>query len=257
MSDSISTVAVTGGTHGNELTGVHLVKHWRLQPDEVKRDSFATELYLANPEAIKEIRRYIDQDLNRQFSLLDLENPELKGYEQQRAKQLNKLLGPKENPRVDLIIDMHTTTSNMGMTLVINSNDPFLVGMAFYVKQKIPHATLFYNPSDRAEDYFLNSVGRLSGFLIEVGPIAQGLLKHEVYSDTRAAVLHALDYIEQRNTGQQINLPKQMTGYEFIKKISLPTNAAGEIAAMVHPDLQDKDYQMIQPGDPLFITLSG
>ncbi len=257
MIDSIKHVAIVGGTHGNELTGVHLLKHWRSHPDEVTRNGFSTELHLANPKANKEVRRYIDQDLNRQFSIHDLKDHELSGYEQCRAKALEVLLGPKENPRVDFIIDLHTTTANMGMSLIFNSNDPLVIGMAFYIKQKMPHATLFYNPSDRLEDNFLISVGRFSGLLIEAGPIAQGLLKYQVYSDTHTAVMHAVDYLEQKNTEQLVTLPKQMVGYKFIKKIPLPENTEGEITAMIHPNVQDKDYHVIKPGDPLFITLSG
>ncbi len=246
-----------GGTHGNELTGVSLVKHWGEHHEEISRGSFSTELHLANPRANKEIRRYIDQDLNRQFALQDLQNPELTGYEQKRAKSLDTLLGPKEDPRIDFVIDMHTTTANMGMSLIINTNDPFVVGMAFYVKQKMPHATLFFEPKDRLEDNFLTSMGRFNGFLIEAGPIAQGLMNYQIYADTHSAVMHSLDYIEQRNTGQAITLPSQMSGYRFIKKVPLPENHKGEIAAMIHPDLQNKDYQEIKPGDPLFITLGG
>lgn len=257
MIDSIKHVAITGGTHGNELTGVYLIKHWLSSPNEVKRDSFSTELHLANPAANKEVRRYIDQDLNRQFNLQDLKNPELKGCEQQRAKSLNEILGLKEDPRVDFIIDMHTTTANMGMSIIFNANDPLIIGMAFYIKQKMPHANLFYEPSDRLQDNFLTSMGRLSGLLIEVGPIAQGLLNHEIYSETHTAVMHALNYIEKTNSGQTIALPKQMTGYQFIEKIPLPENTEGDITAMVHPNLQNKDYHAIKPGDPLFITLSG
>ncbi len=257
MNDSIKYVAITGGTHGNELTGVYLVKHWLSHPEEVKRDSFSTELHLTNPEAIKEVRRYIDQDLNRQFNIQDLKNLELKGCEQQRAKSLDALLGPKEKPRVDFIIDMHTTTANMGVSLIFNSSDPFVIEMAFYIKQKLPHATLFYSSSDRLEDNYLRSMGRFCGLVIEVGPIAQGLLNYQVYSDTHTAVMHALDYLEQRNKGQPLTLPKQMVGYQFIKKIPLPENAEGEIIAMVHPSLQNKDYHAIKPGDPLFITLAG
>ena len=257
MENSIKHVAITGGTHGNELTGVHLVKHWLANTAEVKRNSFSTELHLTNPEANKKVKRYIDQDLNRQFSIQDLNNPELSGHEHKCAKSLNALLGPKENPRVDFIIDMHTTTANMGLSLIFNSDDPLVVGMAFYLKQKLPHAMLFYDPRDRLEDNLLISMGRLNGFLIEVGPIAQGLLNYKVYTETRLAVMHALDYLEQRNTGQPLILPQQMTGYRFHKKIPLPENTEGELTAMVHPDLQDKDYHAINPGDPLFITLAG
>lgn len=257
MTDSIKQVAITGGTHGNELTGVHLVKHWSKCPEEVNRGSFETELHITNPEANAEVRRYIDQDLNRQFSEKDLNNPDLNGCEQKRAKVLNELLGPKEDPRVDFVIDLHTTTANMGMSLIFNTDDPLVVGMAFYIKQKMPEATLFFNPSDRMKDNFLTSIGRLNGFLIEVGPIAQGLLNYQVYKDTHTAVMHALDYLELRNTGQAIDLPTQLEGYRFVEKTSLPEDSDGEITAMIHPNLQNKDYQEINPGDPLFMTLGG
>ena len=257
MKESVKTVAITGGTHGNELTGIHLVKHWLSHPDEVQRASLSSELHLANSKAYAAVRRYIDQDLNRQFSLNDLNNPALSGHEQQLAKSLNAQFGPKENPRVDFVIDLHTTTANMGMTLVFNTNDPLVVGMAFYIKQKMPETVLFYNPCDRLEDNFLTSLGRLNGLLIEVGPIAQGLLNYQVYADTRAAVMHGLDYLELWNSGQSLDLPERMSGYQFIEKIPLPQNSDGEITAMVHPDLQNNDYQIINPGDPLFITLAG
>ncbi len=257
MDNLIKSVAITGGTHGNELTGVHLIKHWQSNIDKVERPSFSTELHIANPKANKAVRRYIDQDLNRQFSLEDLNNAELTGCEQQQAKLLNTLLGPKDDPRVDFIIDLHTTTANMGMSLIFNSSDPLVVGMAFYIKQKMPHATLFFEPSERLENNFLTSVGRLSGFLIEVGPIAQGLLNYQVYAETQEAVMHALDYLEMKNTGQPVALPAQMPGYQFTKKVSLPVDENGGISAMVHPNLQNQDYQAIHPGDPLFITLAG
>lgn len=254
---AIKQVAITGGTHGNELTGVHLLKHWRKQPDEVIRPTFTTELHLANPKANGQNRRYVDQDLNRQFKLDDLNNHDLCGYEHNRAKSLNALLGPKEDPRVDFIIDLHTTTANMGMSLIFNTEDPFVVGMAFYVQQKMPHATLFFDPMDRLEDNFLTSMGRFNGFLIEAGPIPQGLLRADVYLDTREAVKHCLDYIDLYNSGDVPKLPEERDAYRFLEKVKLPENDHGELTAMLHPNLQDQDYQPIHPGDPFFITLSG
>lgn len=257
MVNSVKNVVITGGTHGNELTGVYLVKHWLENPKIVSRDSYSTELLLSNPKAISEVRRYIDQDLNRQFNVNDLNNAQLQGHEQKRAKSLNHLLGPKENPRVDFIIDLHTTTANMGISLIFNSSDPLVMGMAFYIKQKMPQATLFYNPIDRLQDNYLRSLGRHGGLVIEVGPIAQGLLHYQTYSDTQSAVLHALDYLEKHNIGEALNLPNCMSGYEFIQKVPLPKNSKGDIVAMIHPNLQNQDYQAINPGDPLFITLAG
>lgn len=257
MNHRVQDVAITGGTHGNELTGVYLIKHWQEQPEEIQRSNFSSELHLANPEAVRRVRRYVDQDLNRQFTLADLNNPDLRGIEQRRAKALNALLGPKEEPRVDFVIDMHTTTANMGMSLIFNTDDPLVVGMAFYIKQKMPEARLFFEPEHRLEDNFLTSMGRLGGLVIEVGPIPQGLLNYQVYEDTRRAVLHALNYLEHCNAGQVLDLPAQMSGYRFIRKVPLPRDADGDIRAMVHPERQGRDYQAINPGDPLFITLSG
>ncbi len=253
----IKQVAITGGTHGNELTGVALLKHWRNHPNDVARGSFHTELHLANPKANSQCRRYLDQDLNRQFELSNLNDHSLCGYEQNRAKSLNALLGPKEDPRVDFVIDLHTTTANMGTSLIFNTDDPFVVGMAFYVQTKMPHATLFFDPIDRLEDNFLTSLGRHNGFLIEVGPVPQGLLRADVYLETKQAAEHCLDYIDAYNLGNLPDLPQSRSGYRFLEKVKLPENDMGELTAMVHPNLQDQDYQPINPGDPYFLTLSG
>lgn len=253
----IKHVAITGGTHGNELTGVHLLKHWRNDPEQVCRDSFVTELHLANSKAYGQNVRYLDQDLNRQFAWTDLNNHDLCGYEHNRAKSLNTLLGPKDEPRVDFVIDLHTTTANMGTTLVIKSDDPLVVGMAFYVKQKMPEVTLFHEPSERMGDNFLISLGRRHGLLVEVGPVPQGLLRWDVYRQTRDATLHCLDFIEAYNQDKVPELPRTQSGFEFVRKLNLPENERGELTAMLHPNLQDADYQPINPGDPVFITLAG
>ena len=74
ISDLIRRVAIVGGTHGNELTGVYLVKKFQQSPNLLKR-SFDVITFLANPKAIAANRRYIDRDLNRCFSKKDLFNP--------------------------------------------------------------------------------------------------------------------------------------------------------------------------------------
>ena len=100
----IKKVAITGGTHGNELTGVYLVKKWQKNPKLIERNSFETITQLMNKQAIKECRRYIDHDLNRSFSLSDLANNTLDTYEAKLAKELDKLLGKKEAPIQMLIL---------------------------------------------------------------------------------------------------------------------------------------------------------
>lgn len=72
----LSRVAVCGGTHGNELSGVYLVKELlKLQrrPSE-DDDEEPTSLLtvLSNPRAVQQGRRYTDTDLNRCFTLATL-----------------------------------------------------------------------------------------------------------------------------------------------------------------------------------------
>lgn len=62
-------VAVTGGTHGNEMGGVYLAKHWLQAPGELQRPSFSAMPVLANPAATAACRRYLGCDLNRTCTL--------------------------------------------------------------------------------------------------------------------------------------------------------------------------------------------
>ncbi len=100
----IKNVAITGGTHGNELTGVYLVKKWQKNPKLVKRSNFKTTTKLMNKRAIKEVRRYIDQDLNRSFSLDDLSNNKLDSYEAKLAKEINSILGKKGSSNPNMVL---------------------------------------------------------------------------------------------------------------------------------------------------------
>lgn len=54
----------------------------------------------------------------------------------QRAKEINKLFGPKGTPDAyDVIFDLHNTTSNMGCTLILESSkDHFNLQMMNYIK---------------------------------------------------------------------------------------------------------------------------
>ncbi|MEX1057600.1 MAG: aspartoacylase [Natronospirillum sp.] len=257
MTQILKSVAVVGGTHGNEITGVHLLQYWQAQPSAITQASFDTELVLANPQAHAKMTRYLDQDLNRQFKLADLNNPALTGYEHSRAKVLNTLLGPKEDPRVDFVIDLHTTTANMGLTLVISDITPLLLDLVFYIKQQMPEAVLFYEPKDRVEDVFLTSLGRYNGLLIEVGPSPQGVLRGDVFDLTRRATEHALQFLHWHNVGQVPALPDALPAFEFVERMEYPCNAQGERWGMVHPQAQDADYTAVNTGDPLFLTFDG
>ncbi|XP_078211551.1 aspartoacylase-like isoform X2 [Callithrix jacchus] len=69
--EPMKKVAIFGGTHGNELTGVFLVKHWLKNGAEIQRTGLEVKSFITNPRAVKTCTRYIDCDLHRIF---DLEN---------------------------------------------------------------------------------------------------------------------------------------------------------------------------------------
>lgn len=69
----LSRVAVCGGTHGNELSGVYLVRELLKEEKKVKEkedeeEPVAVLMVLSNPRAMQQCRRYVDTDLNRCFT---------------------------------------------------------------------------------------------------------------------------------------------------------------------------------------------
>jgi len=138
ISGLIRRVVVVGGTHGNELTGVYLIKKFEQFPELLHRSSFEAMTLLANPEAVVLNRRYVDRDLNRCFADEDLANPALMSYEDRRAKAIAAQLKPENQPDVDVIIDLHSTTANMGLTILPSSKQPFNLRLAAYLSELDP-----------------------------------------------------------------------------------------------------------------------
>ena len=105
-------VVVVGGTHGNEYTGVWLEK--------ALRDK--SETIVGNPAAVEANRRFLDEDLNRCFLRSKLDAPP-ETREALRAREVDAALGPKgSDTAADLVIDLHTTTANMGVTICVEIN---------------------------------------------------------------------------------------------------------------------------------------
>lgn len=67
-------VAVCGGTHGNELSGVYLVRELLkmekkgMEKEEEEEEPLSVLKVLSNPRAMQQCRRYAETDLNRCFT---------------------------------------------------------------------------------------------------------------------------------------------------------------------------------------------
>jgi aspartoacylase len=249
----IKRVVIVGGTHGNEFTGAYLIKKFEQFPDLIQRGSFETLTLFANPQAFELGRRYIDKDLNRCFLSLDLQNPVLSGYEEQRAKAIAQQLGPKGNAQVDAIVDLHSTTANMGLSILLGSWHPASLRLAAYLSEINPLVKVCCLTPPKKESAHLRSLCNL-GIVIEVGPVAQGVLNPTLFQETENLIHAVLDYLEACNQGSSPQIPNTLTLYEYVADIDYPRNEQGELKAMIHPQLQFRDYEALHPGDPMFLT---
>jgi aspartoacylase len=255
MKMTIKNVAIVGGTHGNEFTGAYLLKRWKQNPDEITRPTFATHLFFGNPKAFSENRRFIDEDLNRCFSIDALLSTETVSYEANRATVLNQAIGPKGQPQHDLVIDLHTSTSNCGGMIILLSDDAFNLRLAAYLSILVPKARIYYIPPKDGDQSYLGSICA-AGLTVEVGPIPQGLLRYDIFHLTNEIITHALDYINHINLQTTLDLPKQIEVFRFQETVSFPEKDSN-LGAIIHESLQDKDYEPLNPGDPIFRNLDG
>ncbi len=256
MKKKINNVAILGGTHGNELTGTYLAKSWLDNHVELQRKSFSADVFIANTQATEQCTRYVDQDLNRSFSLQDLNDTNLQNFENKLAKELNVKLGPKgsESTNFDFIIDLHSTTANMGMTIIIADDDALSFIIAARLQKKNPNIKIVQMLEDRMEQPYITSIVP-HAITIEVGHVPQGVLLSKILLDTQKVMLNTLDVIDKANSSS--TLEEELEIYNFIKVLDYPKDTEGNISATIHPDLQNKDYKKIKKGDPLFITLNG
>lgn len=254
----IRTVAIVGGTHGNEFSGIYLEKRYRQQPELMTRSSFSCRTLFANPEAHAANKRYVQSDLNRQFKTADLANPLLSNYEQSRAKVINAELGPKGAAKTDFVIDLHNTTSNMGACLILTQPGRIYNLLAGYVKLKMPDAVISRDEDHfAAEDHALLCTVGTYGVIVEVGPQPQSVLRQDVLEQMHEMTQHILDFIELYNTNALPELPKRVEAFRYLHSIKLPLSANGERLGMVHKNIQDRDYLPIEPGAPLFALFDG
>ncbi|MBN3962495.1 aspartoacylase [Nostoc sp. NMS8] len=255
--NQINRVAIVGGTHGNEFTGAYLIQKFAQFPDLITRSSFETVTLLANPNAFAAGRRYVEKDLNRCFLKQDLQDPTLKSYEELQAKLIQHTLTSNGDKQADFILDLHSSTANMGLTIILDNSHPLNLKLAAYLSQINPLVRI-YRCSFKSieENPFVNSLCEL-GFAIEVGPIAQGVLKATLFQQTEELVHALLDYLEQFNQGEIPSTNETLTLYDHLSTVNYPKKSDGTIFGMIHPELQDNDYQALNPGDPIFVAFDG
>ncbi len=234
-------VTVSGGVHGNELLGIYLVK--LLQRQQPNFENIALEYILANPKAIAECRRYIDRDLNRSFTKEALLS-DAPLYEYERAKVLAKRL-----EGCDFLIDLHTTTANMGITVVLSNDDELSANVAKILALEYENVRILRWLGNK-EGAFINSLVPHS-ITIEVGPVCQGVLDARLFFATQKVLFRALDILNKEELCHEL-----VECYDIVDARDFPREG-GELAGMIHPELLGRDYELLHPGDPIFIEFDG
>ncbi|HEY9642436.1 MAG TPA: aspartoacylase [Coleofasciculaceae cyanobacterium] len=252
----LNRVVIVGGTHGNERIGVYLEKKFSQRPILVQRSSFSTQVLLGNPKAAAAGVRYIDRDLNRSFEGDRLQNANLTGYEDLCAKSIDQRIGPSSDTPADVIVDLHSTTANVGLTLILDREEPFTLQLAAYLQHLNPSIKVYSTIHSGRNQDSLRSIAKF-GFGIEVGAVAQGVLDADLFLKTEALIYTILDYLEEYNQNSILHPNHSLTLYRYTEAIDYPRDEHGEIQAMIHPNLQFKDYQPLYPDDPMFLTFDG
>jgi aspartoacylase len=224
---------LVGGTHGNEWTGIYLLENMK------SSSLFEAEL-LANPEAFKQNKRFVDEDLNRCFSKEKRSNPS-GVLERERAIEIHRII---EN--FDLVLDCHTTTSNMGNTLIFTRKTKEMFHLIQFIKKKVPYIKVLFH-ADPDEQYLISHCKL--GIVVEVGPVANSTLNPKIFEETKMVAEAVGQWQGEESTETEIEY------YEYAKTIPYSFNQEGKLNSMVHPKLQDADFKELQETENLLVDL--
>jgi aspartoacylase len=249
-------VLLVGGTHGNEVNAPWLLRRWQQMggPPLPAETSLAVTCAIGNPAALAAGRRYLDRDLNRCFRHELLGDPDLCELEVLRARELLNHYGPGGSEPQAVVIDLHSTTAAMGSSLVLYGRRPADLALAAACQFRLG-LPVYLHEGDPVESGFLISLWPC-GLVLEVGPVAQGVLCPHTLRRTELGVQTLLELLQEAAAGR-LRLPEQLRVHRHIANRDLPRSSDGTPRASVHPDRLRSDWLPIAAGDPLFLGPEG
>jgi succinylglutamate desuccinylase len=234
-------VVIIGGTHGNEWTGIALIKHYQ----ELLRNKFPElnlEFVFGNPEAHQIGKRYKDEDLNRASQFIDENRPT---YEAQRAREIREII----QKETCVVIDLHTTTSQMGNTLIISQEVPENLSLCALIQNSSATTKILLAPDPKKK--YLASQSTY-GLMIEVGPIANNVIAASILEETLKLLVLALSYINHfRPSIREVEV------YEEIEDVYYPQDSEGNITAYIHSEISGRDYAQLDKRFKAFMGFDG
>jgi len=247
---------LVGGTHGNERTAPWILQCWAAQPG-LLASPLPTTTCIGNPQAYGANRRYMDRDLNRCFTEALLRDQHCAIREVIRARELVDTYGPRGNDPHDLVLDMHTTTAAMGSSVVVVGERPADLAWAALAHQAVGMPVyLFRINEDHPEECGFLVRRWPCGLVLEVGPVAQGIVDTGTVQKTTACLESVLAVLGDCLTGKA-RLPETMAVHHHLGSLDWPRDSAGRQIGCLHPDRPQWDWTPLCPGDPLFLMETG
>ncbi|MCO4793787.1 MAG: aspartoacylase [Bacteriovoracaceae bacterium] len=228
--------AIIGGTHGNEPVGIEVIRDLEQKGPSLYTHEFKT--FVGNPKAFEIGKRYVNSDLNRAFGELGNSS----GNESKRSEELDKEIRGK----FDFLMDLHTTTSNMGITIILTHLDETTIKAACYLKEKNPELVIIVSSRAGTDCPYTTNMAP-SALTVEVGPVANNVVKADLVFSSRKLVTDLLDFDFKKS----YNL-SQINCFHTQGILSYP-----EGKWMVHPEVDGHDFREVKNGDSLFINING
>ena len=247
-------VLVVAGTHGNERNAPWLIQQWLERPGLLQHHGLEVELAIGNPAAFAAQRRYIDRDLNRTFLPELLADPSQQGVEVQRARQLLARFGPGGPAACPVALDLHSTTAAMGNSLVVYGRRPADLALAAVLQHRLGLPIYLHEGDPSQVGYLVEQWP--CGLVIEVGPVAQGVVTAPICLQTQLAVEAALASLAEARAGR-LRLPVALVVHRHCGSIDLPRGANGEPIGMLHPSLQGRDWQPLTAASAVVLMADG
>ena len=246
----LKKILFVSGTHGNEINPVWAINQFKNRFKDSDH-SISYKYTIGNPKAFENGSRYVDCDLNRSFNIKK-NNQNL--YEVNRADFLKGKYGINSREECHIAIDLHTTTANMGTSIVMygRRNQDFCLAALLQNKFGLP---IYLHEKDINQTGFLVEAWPC-GIVIEIGSVAQNFYDQKTI-DKFLIIISSIRKEIHKLISKQIKLPQQITIHVHKGSVDYPRNKTGEIVSLIHPERLLKDWKPIKKGDPLFLSLNG
>jgi len=251
---TLQRILIVSGTHGNEINPVWAVKQFEIEANSLNY-GIEYEYIIGNPVAYEKGSRYVDVDLNRSFKESENFDPHKNSfYETNRANFLVNEFGINGSKPCQIAIDLHTTTANMGTSIVLYGRrfTDFCLAALLQNKFGLP---IYLHEKDKAQTGFLVEAWPC-GLVIEIGAVAQNFYDQNIINRFLIIIRSLREEIDKLKNNL-IELPKELVVHVHQGSMDYPRDEKGNIDGLIHPERINQDWKLIKKGDPLFLDSKG